>query len=304
MSDLQLRIDVLEARGIQRRDANGLSDPYVVAKFRGLGKMMNSVQTSIVHNTLNPVWNQELTLYPKSNNDILLLKVYDHDALGKDNLLGMVEVPISNYFQHGFQDLWVQLMQKKGSWKSFVGGQPTWLSTPGQLHFRMWFGLSSSFAAQAMPQQNMMGQQVMPQQNMGQTGFVQTGYGQQSGPMMGQQTGFMQGQQTNQMMGQTGLTGQQAAYATPVVVTSTPVLMTTPMMTTGYTTQTMPTQPYGAQYAAQHAKGLMVTETQQTQTFNSGFQPLGSMGMTNAPNNSGYSAPPALTSTSGFQPVL
>jgi len=142
MSDLQLKIKVIQANGLQRGDKTS-SDPFVVAKFMGLGKIMNSVQTSVVHNCLNPVWNQDLTLYPKSMADVLLLKVYDHDTLSKDNLLGMVEIPLERFFQKGWQDNWFQLMGRKGSWKSLIGGHSTWYNVPGQLHIQMWFGLSA-----------------------------------------------------------------------------------------------------------------------------------------------------------------
>lgn len=147
MSDLQLKLRIQQAYGLQKGDKNS-SDPFVVAKFKGLGKMMNSVQTSVIHNTLNPVWNQELTLYPKTAADVLLLKVYDHDTLTKDNLLGMVEVPLERFFQQGTQDNWLQLMRKKGSWKAVIGGHPTWYTVPGQLQFSIWFGLASSSIAQ------------------------------------------------------------------------------------------------------------------------------------------------------------
>jgi len=143
MSDLQVKVRVLEAYGLAKTDKVGGSDPFVVAKFRGLGKMMTSVQTSVIHNTSNPVWNQDLTLYPKTTSDVLLLKVYDHDTLSKDNLLGMVEVPLERFFQQGTTDQWVQLMRRKGSWKSLIGGHPTWFNCPGQLHVQLWFGLSS-----------------------------------------------------------------------------------------------------------------------------------------------------------------
>jgi len=145
MSDLQLKLRIIEASGIQRGDKTS-SDPFVVAKFRGLGKMMTSVQTSVIHNTLNPVWNQELTLYPKSANDVLLLKVYDHDTLTKDNLLGMVEIPLERFFQKGLQESWLQLMKKKGSWKSLIGGHPTWFSVAGALHFQLSFDLANTSA--------------------------------------------------------------------------------------------------------------------------------------------------------------
>jgi len=226
MSDLQVKIRVLEAHGLSRGDVGkNSSDPFVVAKFRGLGKIMTSVQTSVIHNTLNPVWNQDLTLYPKNNNEILLLKVYDHDALSKNNLLGMVEIPLERFFQQGLQDNWVQLMNRKGSWKSLVGGHPTWFSVPGQLHVQLWFGLANQtvqtglaplqsnayvsqqglgqqqYAQQGLGQQGLVGQQQYGQQGLGQQGLVgQQGLGQQG--LVGQQYG-------QQGLGQQGLVGQQ-----------------------------------------------------------------------------------------------
>jgi len=143
MSDLQLKIRVLEAFGLQKADKLSGSDPFVVAKFRGLGKMMTSVQTSVIHNTSNPVWNQDITLCPKNVSDILLLKVYDHDTLSKDNLLGMIEIPLERFFQQGLQDQWLQLMKRKGSWKTLIGGHATWLNCPGQLHIQIWFGMGN-----------------------------------------------------------------------------------------------------------------------------------------------------------------
>jgi len=214
MSDLQVKIRVLEAHGLSRGDVGkNSSDPFVVAKFRGLGKMMTSVQTSVIHNTLNPVWNQDLTLYPKNNTDILLLKVYDHDALSKNNLLGMVEIPLERFFQQGTQDNWVQLMNRKGSWKSLVGGHPTWFSVPGQLHVQLWFGLANQTLQSTglAPQSNafVTGQQYQGQQ-LGQQGFVQQGLAQQQyGQQLGQQ-GLAQ-QQYGQHLGQQGLVQQGLA---------------------------------------------------------------------------------------------
>jgi len=144
MSDLQLKLRIIEAQGLQRGDKTS-SDPFVIAKFKGLGKTA-STQTSVVHNTLNPVWNQDLVLYPKSASDVLLLKVYDHDTLTKDNLLGMVEIPLERFFQQGLQDNWLQLMKRKGGWKSLIGGHPTWFSVPGALHFQLFFNLANTSA--------------------------------------------------------------------------------------------------------------------------------------------------------------
>jgi len=145
MSDFELKIRVVEAHGVRRDDPynTGSADPFIIAKFKGLGKILTTHQTAVIHNTANPVWNEDFTLHPKSMSDVLFLKVYDHDSFSKDNLLGMVEIPLEPIFQKGVQENWLQLMKRKGAWKSIIGGHPSWTATLGQLHIKMWFGLSS-----------------------------------------------------------------------------------------------------------------------------------------------------------------
>lgn len=138
----QLKINILEAFGLQRADRNGSADPYVVAKLRG--KPLNgSVKTSQIKNNLNPQWNQELSLYPKSVNEVLVLKIYDHDSFKKNNFLGMVEIPLNRFFQQGQKDTWLQLMKRKAGWKRVFGQRPQYISAPGQIHIQLWFDNSA-----------------------------------------------------------------------------------------------------------------------------------------------------------------
>lgn len=58
-------------------------------------------------------------------------KVYDKD-IGKDDLLGLAEVPLDGMFGGGFRDLWLQLVKKAGFRK--------WNSTQGHLHVQVWCG--------------------------------------------------------------------------------------------------------------------------------------------------------------------
>jgi len=139
--NFQLRIKVFEAFGLQRADRNGSADPFVVAKLRG--KPMSGVKTSQMRNTLNPVWNQDLMLYPKGISEVLVLKIYDHDVLKRNNFLGMVEIPLEKFFQVGARDTWLQLMKRKAGWKKLFGGKPTYISASGQIHVQLWFGNSS-----------------------------------------------------------------------------------------------------------------------------------------------------------------
>lgn len=175
-SAFDLRIRVLEAHGLNTMsDKKSLPDPFVVAKFKGMKYLMNKVQTSVFPNTVSPMWNQDLTLAPRNTADVLLIKVYDKDAL-KNNLLGMVEIPLERVFQQGVQDNWFQLMKRKAGWKTMVGGHPTWFSVPGTIHLQLWFGMANQFTGlapiQPSPMANMMN---MPSTGMGMTGTGMTG---------------------------------------------------------------------------------------------------------------------------------
>jgi len=194
-NQFQVRVKVIEAVGVSRKQKKQTCDPYVVAKFRGMKNFANSVQTTIVNNSQNPVWNQEVCLYPKSVNDILLLKVYDSDHHKKDNLLGMVEIPLERFYQTGASDTWLQLMKRKGGWKSLVGKVPFFYSVPGSLHIQLWFGSAqdASMISQGLAQNQ---QQQMMNQPMN------TGMNQQMNQPMN--TGM---NQQNQMMNQPMNTG-------------------------------------------------------------------------------------------------
>jgi len=154
-------IKILEAKGLEK-DFNS-TDHFVVAKIKGFGS--HTAQTSVFRDSLNPVWNEELILFPKAISDVLLLKIYDHDTLTKDNLVGMVEVPLNMFFQNGMQDTWLQLMKRKFGLKSMMQGHYTWYCVPGQLHLQFCFGLSTQGTGIGNEQTN---QQSQPLKSQGQ----------------------------------------------------------------------------------------------------------------------------------------
>lgn len=139
----QVRIKVIEAHGLMKKDRKDQSDPFVVAKLKGMKNMMSSVKTNVVNNNPNPIWNQELDLFVPNTTDVLLLKCFDKDPI-KSSLLGMVEIPLGSFYNKTPSDSWLHLMQRKGNWKKLMGKQPMWNQVPGSLHIMLWFGDVSS----------------------------------------------------------------------------------------------------------------------------------------------------------------
>jgi hypothetical protein len=54
----KLWIHAIEGRDLIDKDINGLSDPYLVFK---IGR--HSIRTSTIDKNLNPVWNEQFTVY-------------------------------------------------------------------------------------------------------------------------------------------------------------------------------------------------------------------------------------------------
>ena len=85
-----LKLRIREGKNLPRMDDIGLSDPYVVVKAFGQEK-----KTEVREVTLNPVWEEELVFEVNtshSNDDKIVVEVYDYDRLQNDDLCGMFVV--------------------------------------------------------------------------------------------------------------------------------------------------------------------------------------------------------------------
>ncbi|GER48916.1 calcium-dependent ARF-type GTPase activating protein family [Striga asiatica] len=83
-----LKVKVLKGTNLAVRDMLS-SDPYIIFT---LGKQ--NVKTSVIKSNLNPVWNEELKLDVPENYSSIKLKVYDHDMLSADDIMGEAEIDI------------------------------------------------------------------------------------------------------------------------------------------------------------------------------------------------------------------
>jgi len=100
-----LRIMIVGAAGLRDADlmpGSGMSDPYCTCEL--LGKPHASqVQTQVVKNTPNPLWNHEADLQDYTIGDTLVFKVYGQDSGKRDDYLGSLTVRSDMFDPHGFE---------------------------------------------------------------------------------------------------------------------------------------------------------------------------------------------------------
>ncbi|KAK3086805.1 hypothetical protein FSP39_023732 [Pinctada imbricata] len=98
-----LHCTVVRARSLKAMDSNGLSDPYVKLHLLPGASKSNKLRTKTIHKTLNPDWNETLTYYGITEDDMLRktlrLAVLDEDAFGYD-FIGETRVPLKRLKAH------------------------------------------------------------------------------------------------------------------------------------------------------------------------------------------------------------
>lgn len=84
-----LFVHVLGGKNLKSADINGLSDPFVE-----ISNGVQTVKTNRVNKNLNPFFDEMLTINVKGLSSILKLRVYDHDFIGKNDLLGSADIDL------------------------------------------------------------------------------------------------------------------------------------------------------------------------------------------------------------------
>ncbi|CAL1410241.1 unnamed protein product [Linum trigynum] len=90
-----LRVKVLRAMKLKKKDLLGASDPYVKLKLSE--DKVPSKKTTVRHKNLNPEWNEEFSMTVRDpETQALELHVYDWEQVGKHDKMGMNLVPLKD----------------------------------------------------------------------------------------------------------------------------------------------------------------------------------------------------------------
>eukprot|EP01116_Phalansterium_solitarium_P003295 TRINITY_DN140_c0_g1_i3.p1 TRINITY_DN140_c0_g1~~TRINITY_DN140_c0_g1_i3.p1 ORF type:complete len:298 (-),score=106.61 TRINITY_DN140_c0_g1_i3:427-1320(-) len=142
MSIDTFHITVLEGRHLAAMDKSGTSDPYVTLKTT-FNKQ--SFKTKIVKKSLEPKWGETFAFFTSKPEGSIVVKVFDHDRVYKDELMGEITIPIADNAD-GAEHLLTLKLEKEPA-KKKKDGQP-----PGELVLKVWAtgqGLKSSSSASA-----------------------------------------------------------------------------------------------------------------------------------------------------------
>lgn len=88
-----LKVKVVRAMKLRKKDLLGASDPYV--KLKLTEDKLPAKKTTVKHKNLNPEWNEEFSIVVKDpETQALEFRVYDWEQIGKHDKMGMNVVPL------------------------------------------------------------------------------------------------------------------------------------------------------------------------------------------------------------------
>uniref|UniRef100_A0A8C3QNY3 Double C2-like domain-containing protein n=1 Tax=Cyanoderma ruficeps TaxID=181631 RepID=A0A8C3QNY3_9PASS len=93
-----LHCTINKAKGLKPMDHNGLADPYVKLHLLPGASKANKLRTKTLRNTLNPTWNETLTYYGITDEDMirktLRISVCDEDKFRHNEFIGETRIPL------------------------------------------------------------------------------------------------------------------------------------------------------------------------------------------------------------------
>ncbi len=107
-----MTVTIVKANSLKPMDINGKADPYVKVILLINGKKIRKKKTSVLFNTLNPIYNESLE-FDFSNEELehadLIFKVIDYDRVGSNELIGCIGIGI--HFDGIHRDHWYQMLE-------------------------------------------------------------------------------------------------------------------------------------------------------------------------------------------------
>ena len=107
-----MTVTIVKANSLKPMDITGKSDPYVKVILLINGKKIRKKKTSVVPNTLNPIYNEslefDLTDEELQNAD-LIFKVIDYDRVGSNELIGCSGTGM--HFDGIYRNHWYQMLE-------------------------------------------------------------------------------------------------------------------------------------------------------------------------------------------------
>ncbi|CAF0755028.1 unnamed protein product [Brachionus calyciflorus] len=108
----RLTVTIVKAFNLKAMDINGKSDPYVKVVLLSKGKRIKKKKTSVMKNTLHPVYNESMLFdIPQDLVDQMdmLVQVIDYDRVGSNELIGCVG--IGPTFNGIGRDHWYRMLE-------------------------------------------------------------------------------------------------------------------------------------------------------------------------------------------------
>ena len=106
----KLRMHIKEGKDLEKKDVVQKADPYVLVKFGS-----QESKSKKVKNTLNPVWNHEVSLdLERTSPREIELQLMDWERFGKDEPMGRAVLPLDELVREEYKDgVWVDLQECK-----------------------------------------------------------------------------------------------------------------------------------------------------------------------------------------------
>ncbi|KAM3720357.1 E3 ubiquitin-protein ligase NEDD4-like [Dirofilaria immitis] len=92
-----LRVRIVRAERLSKRDIFGVCDPYAIILLKRVGNniVVDKAQTKTRRKTREPIWNEEFVFRVVRRDCTLTVQIFDERRITRDNFLGMVEIDLA-----------------------------------------------------------------------------------------------------------------------------------------------------------------------------------------------------------------